>query len=486
MTQPSWNADAIESLDGYLRTLSGDALRTQLQQIESLVPDRLTIPFSPHAPHPRQWVFLHQNDVREVLFGGAAGGGKTDALLMAASQYVDQPGYTAILMRLTLAEAKGADAIGTRAHDWWGHIAEWNGEAQTFYFPSGATISLGYARNRKDCLRYRGPRYQFIGWDELTAFPQEVYEFMFTRLGKLTGMKVPLRVRATTNPGGPGHVWVKERFITEDAVTDMLAGRHGRIYMKQQGKQRRLFVPSLLADNPSLDEETYVESMEYTDPVTRAQMLRGDWIAAPDGKFRRAWLRYFKPAANGLGWECQLGDDRWIYVPRDECMILITIDSAASSAEQEASDRTGHGSHSVISTWAFHPQLGILLWIGQRRGQWSFPDLRRNLEDEFRIEQPAFVAIENATWGKALAQEVSYMPLRLLNPVTDKLTRATRALNMASEGKIFLPSLAPWTSDTVTELVTWRGRKDEQTDRIDTLSYAAIEAYQPPLAVYRI
>jgi Terminase large subunit, T4likevirus-type, N-terminal len=219
--------------------------------------------YCPHQPHPKQAEFLAL-DCLEALYGGAAGGGKSDALLMAALQYVDQPGYSAILFRRTYTELSLPDAIMARSHEWLsGTDAHWNGETKAWTFPSGAALAFGYLDSPRDHYRYQGAAFQFIAWDELTQFTEEPYLYLFSRLRRLAGRNVPLRVRAATNPGGIGHEWVGRRFLSEP--------------------EDRHFVPALLDDNPSLDKAQYEYALAKLDPITYQQLRHGAWIRDTSG-----------------------------------------------------------------------------------------------------------------------------------------------------------------------------------------------------------
>ncbi|MGE5483159.1 MAG: phage terminase large subunit [Bacteroidota bacterium] len=248
---------------------------------------RLTTPkltrYIPHAPTVPQTVFLLLPN-REALYGGAAGGGKSDALLMGALQYVDTPGYSAIVFRRTYKDLALPDAIMDRSHQWLGGTdAKWDDQEHTWRFPAGATLTFGYLDNENDKFRYQGAAFQYIGFDELTQFTLTQYTYLFSRLRRLEGARVPLRMRSASNPGGLGHEWVRQRFLVE-----------GRI-------KGRVFVPAKLQDNPYLDQEEYLASLAELDPVTRAQLLNGDWTAKPEGnKFRREWLEIVDAAPAGI------------------------------------------------------------------------------------------------------------------------------------------------------------------------------------------
>lgn len=213
----------------------------------------------------------------------AAGGGKSDALLMAALQYVDTPGYAAILFRKTFADLNLPGALIDRATEWLAPYVNsgevrWLDKTKTFVFkcPGGgtSTLSFGYLENDNDKFRYQGSEFQFIGFDEMTHLLESCYRYMFSRMRRVKGAKIPLRARGASNPGGMGHEWVKNRFIVEGP-----------------GKGR-IFIPAKMDDNPYLDVEEYEEALKELDPITRAQLRSGDWEVRTDGSmFNRTWFR---------------------------------------------------------------------------------------------------------------------------------------------------------------------------------------------------
>jgi predicted phage terminase large subunit-like protein len=236
-----------------------------------------------HVPTEKQWPFLLLPHL-EALYGGAAGGGKSDALLMAALQYVDLPGYAAILFRRSYADLSLPGALMDRAGEWLGGTtARWSGPEKRWTFPSGATLTFGYLETEDDRYRYQSAEFQSIGFDELTQFSESQYRYLFSRLRRLEGSVVPLRMRAASNPGGRGHDWVKRRFLDEG---------------RQAG---RVFIPATLADNPHLDREEYERSLAELDPITRQQLLHGDWSARQGGTLlRREHFEVVEEAPAGI------------------------------------------------------------------------------------------------------------------------------------------------------------------------------------------
>jgi predicted phage terminase large subunit-like protein len=239
---------------------------------------KLTVPrvnaFIPHNPmkNPKQAAFLLLDNL-EALYGGSAGGGKSDALLMAALQYVDEPKYAALLLRRTFADLALPGALMDRAHDWLNGKAHWHDKEKTWEFPKGATLTFGYLEHEMDKYRYQSAEFQFIGFDELTQFLELQYRFLFSRLRRLAGSKIPVRMRSASNPGNIGHEWVKQRFIEE------------------RKKSGRIFIPASLADNPFVDVDAYRKALDKLDYITREQLLSGVWdVTNTDGKFKRSWF----------------------------------------------------------------------------------------------------------------------------------------------------------------------------------------------------
>jgi predicted phage terminase large subunit-like protein len=243
----------------------------------------------PHNPHPKQQAFLTWNSTREALFGGAAGGGKSDTLLLAALQYICIPGYSALLLRQTFPQLSGPDGFIDRTTEWLNESgASYNVTNKRWSFPSGATLTLGHCERDEDRYNFQSFAYQFVGVDELTQWPTDrVYLYVgFSRVRKpnpdpslracpscgMTVADVPLRVRAATNPGGRGNDWVYERFVVNNA-TD------------------RKFMPARISDNPSLDREAYVQSLQELDAVERARLLDGNWeVSEKGGMFEEDWF----------------------------------------------------------------------------------------------------------------------------------------------------------------------------------------------------
>ena len=202
----------------------------------------------------------------------------SDYLLMAALQFVEQPNYNAIIFRRTYSDLSLPEGLIPRSHEWLTHTpAQYKQDLHQWKFPSGSTLTFGYLESESHIYRYKSSSFSFIGFEELTEFPIErFYTYLFSRMRKSTDSKIPLRMRATTNPDGPGAEWVYERFKPDDP---------------QPLENGRRFLSSKLYDNPHIDQESYIANLEETDPVTRMQLQEGVWRVKKSGnKFKQEWF----------------------------------------------------------------------------------------------------------------------------------------------------------------------------------------------------
>lgn len=243
------------------------------------------IPYCPQIPEPKQDLFLSLN-CEEALFGGAAGPGKSSALLMAALQYVEVPGYSAIMFRRTYKDLAHPGALMDRLGEWLRPTAaRWNEQKKQWRFPSGAVIEFGHLEHETDKFEYQSAEFHAVFFDELSQFSESQYTYLFSRLRRLEGSLLPIRMRAATNPGAQ---WVKTRF-----EIDMR--RDEPVQVTADGE--RVFVPAKLDDNSKVDRAQYRRTMGRLDPITRLQLLEGDWDARPEGKlFKREWFRIVEAA----------------------------------------------------------------------------------------------------------------------------------------------------------------------------------------------
>lgn len=414
-------------------------------------------PLIPHLPTTRQIRFLELESL-DALYGGAAGGGKSDALLMAALQFAAVPGYSALILRRTFADLKLSGSLIDRSDEWLRGKARWNGQEHRWRFSSGATLQFGYCDHEGDEQRYRGSEFQFIGLDEATQFTETQIRFLFSRLRRRRSIPVPMRYRLVSNPGGPGHEFVKRRYIAP-------------------GSPQRVFVPARLADNPFLDQEQYLQSLAELDPLTRAQLLAGDWDAVAGGRFKADWLRgRFCRDPHSPDWAF-LRDADGVPIERFKPASCVRFQTGDPSASASAA-----ADYFVLSTWLLTPKAH-LVWLDCERDKLEIDQQVKRCQQSYRRHRPAFVAIEEVLNQRALAQLLRRstdpaMVVRSVSPLgRDKLARAVGGINLAASGRLFLPESNPLfpLEDVVAELTRFTGddEKDAHDDIVDTLSYAA-------------
>ena len=217
-------------------------------------------------------------NIVEILYGGAVRGGKSWALLAAALMYVDVHNYSAIIFRQNTTDLELTDGLMDIAERWdlKGKGAHYHGGKLRYTFPSGATFSFGYMGppGKKGHLRYKSAWYQFIGFDQVEEIPWVTYNYMNSRLGRLEGQNVPLRLWNTANPDG--YEWVYEHFVkseTRDPSTK--------------------FIPATADDNPWVDMPALEERLGRLDPLTFQQLRMGIWgLSTAGGMFDQTKFKH--------------------------------------------------------------------------------------------------------------------------------------------------------------------------------------------------
>lgn len=264
-----------------------------IEQIRALV-GPLRLRWCPVDPTVKQEAFLRLMGP-EAFYGGAAGGGKSVALLAAGAQFLDVPGYKALILRRTYGELDQPEGLMDVARSWWaGTGAHWNERRHRWTFPSGATVTFGYLEKKGSETRYQGGGYHFVGFDELTHFLEHQYLYLHSRTRRpdyenalnlptspdgLSIATIPVRLRGAGNPGGVGHEWCYLRFVNSE-TRDMSV----------------VFIPAKLEDNPYLDRIRYMQSLSHLDAITRRRLLDGDWTVRPDGTLiQGGWFGYLDP-----------------------------------------------------------------------------------------------------------------------------------------------------------------------------------------------
>lgn len=247
-------------------------------------------------PNPGPQTAFFAAEEQEVLYGGAAGGGKSYALIADPMRYFDNKHFRGLILRRTNDELRELIWKSQELYPQIWKEAVWREKDKEWRFPSGARLWMTYLERDDDVMRYHGQAFTYIGIDELTQYSTPfAWNFMRSRLRDASGT-LPLFMRATTNPGGPGHGWVKRMFIDpaphgkpfwatdEDGQVIKFPSDHP-LRPNEPLFQRR-FIPAKVSDNPYIwADGRYETNLMSLPEEKRRQLLYGDWDVAEGAAF---------------------------------------------------------------------------------------------------------------------------------------------------------------------------------------------------------
>lgn len=403
-----------------------------LQQAKALIHDGAHLAF---APQPGPQTALLACGIGDVLFGGARGGGKTYALLGDFLQHATLYGKGAkgILLRRTYDEL---DEVKAQASEIYGPLGwEWRQAKNTWIAPNGAQLKLRYLKRDSDAERYQGHQYTWIGVDEAGNFPEAapIDKLKATLRSKLG---VPCFLRLTANPGGPGHKWLKERYI--DPAPPMVP------HKDPITGDWRVFIPSRLEDNKvlSTNDPTYVNRIKGSGPSWLvAAWLNGDWNATPEGGvIKAAWFK------------------RYHIPPALDYYVVQSWDTAYK--DKDINDP------SVCTTWAV--TRGGYYLLDVFKAHMDYPTLKRTAINLAERSKANCLLIEDKASGQSLIQELratTRLSIIGIEPEGNKITRALEVTTIFEGGLVFFPEVAPWLIDYEIELTTFPlAPHDDQVD----------------------
>lgn len=296
---------------------------------------------------------FHENITTfELLYGGAAGGGKSDSLLIECARFVSTPGYRGIIFRRTFPELE--KSLVPRAYEMFTGHAKPTNKGTEWRFPNGSVIYLSHMQREEDKEKHKSAEYDFAGFDELTSFSESQYVYIFSRVrGK--NPTIVRRVRAATNPTGIGHGWVKKRFIDIDKETmkkfeigeyefargwkvgpkvytsfndlpdnfaigePVFADEKYFVYKDKKSGLTRAFIPALLWGNVRLikADPGYIKRLRALPPSQQDALLYGKWDVF-EGQFFSEWdpkVHVTEPITIPKEWHRFVGIDFGIGAP---------------------------------------------------------------------------------------------------------------------------------------------------------------------------
>ena len=221
-----------------------------------------------HANEGPQTDFLAAGE-KDVLYGGAAGGGKSYAMIVDPLRYAHRSAHRALILRRSMPELREMIDKSRELYPQAFPGAKFREVEKLWNFPSGAKVEFGFLERDADVYRYQGQAYSWIGFDEITHLPTEFsWNYLASRL-RTTDKEIQTYLRCTANPGGVGSNWVKKRYVDSGIPNESRVGHDGLT---------RKFIPARLSDNPYLaNDGVYEQMLMSLPPVQRKQLLEGNW-----------------------------------------------------------------------------------------------------------------------------------------------------------------------------------------------------------------
>jgi len=288
-------------------------LETLPQNVKAEVQDNVI--FAPNEGPQTEFLAAAETD---VLYGGAAGGGKSYAMLVDPLRYAHRAAHRALIIRRSMPELRELIDKSRELYPKAFPGCKYREVEKLWNFPSGAKIEFGFLERDADVYRYQGQAYSWIGFDEITHLPTEFsWNYLASRL-RTTDSEITPYMRCTANPGGVGAHWVKNRYIQPSEPDKSFVGKDGLT---------RKFIPARLEDNPFLATDgRYEQMLKALPPTQRKQLLEGNWDVNEGAAFTEFSLEehVIPPFEIPIHWDRVKGID-YGYASESAC-IWATID----------------------------------------------------------------------------------------------------------------------------------------------------------------
>jgi hypothetical protein len=405
---------------------------------------------------------------KDVLYGGAAGGGKSYAMLIDPLRYAHRAAHRGLILRRSMPELRELIDKSRELYPRAFPGCKYREVEKLWNFPSGAKIEFGFLERDADVYRYQGQAYSWIGFDEITHLPTEFgWNYLASRLRTTDSDIIPY-MRCTANPGGVGAHWVKKRYILPSEPNESFRGEDGLT---------RKFIPARLDDNPYLAEDgRYEEMLKALPAIQRKQLLEGNWEIAEGAAFTEfeAETHIVTPFEIPIGWERIKGIDYgyasesacvWGCVdPSDGTLIiyrelyrkgLTGVDLGHLIAEMEIEDPFSVPGILDTAAWAktgsTGPTVGeALMRIGHklRRADKNRIQGKIQIHEYLRVQQSGRPKLQIFNNCPNLIRELQSIPLDKTNPEDVD----TRASDHAYDALRYLIMSRPRVSDPLSRI----------------------------------
>ena len=314
--------DSLNASKGTLNKLDrANASKVITEDILDKVPKALkdevnnNVIFKPNAGPQTDFLAAPE---RDVLYGGAAGGGKSYAMLIDPLRFAHRSAHRALILRRSMPELRELIDKSRELYPRAFPGCRYKEVEKLWSFPSGAKVEFGFLERDADVYRYQGQAYSWIGFDEITHLPTEFgWNYLASRL-RTTDPEIETYMRCTANPGGVGATWVKKRYIDPHPPNETFTG---------PDNLSRKFIPARLQDNPYLAYDgRYEEMLKALPPTQRKQLLEGNWDVNEGAAFTEFDLdiHVITPFAIPISWDRTKGID-YGYASESAC-IWATVD----------------------------------------------------------------------------------------------------------------------------------------------------------------
>tara|TARA_B100000214_G_scaffold318772_1_gene253187 strand:- start:258 stop:1946 length:1689 start_codon:yes stop_codon:yes gene_type:complete len=317
-TQLRKKEESLEKSKTSLQKIEGTEAKTAGKIVDNIedLPESLktsaeeNVIFSPNDGPQTDFLAASETD---VLYGGAAGGGKSYAMLVDPLRFAHRAAHRALILRRSMPELREIIDKSRELYPKAFPGSKYKEVEKLWNFPSGAKVEFGFLERDADVYRYQGQAYSWIGFDEITHLPTEFsWNYLASRL-RTTDSSITPYMRCTANPGGIGAHWVKKRYVTPYAPNESFRGEDGLT---------RKFIPARLMDNPYLAQDgRYEQMLKALPPTQRKQLLEGDWDVAEGAAFTEfdRNLHIVEPFEIPIHWERIKGID-YGYASESACV----------------------------------------------------------------------------------------------------------------------------------------------------------------------
>ena len=457
-------------------------------------------------PGPQEHAFASPADI--LIYGGAAGGGKSFYLLTEPVRHIRNPEFGGVIFRREFTQVTQVGGLWDESQKIYRGLGgkDRSGNELDWTFPSGAKVKFAHLQHEKDKYKYQGGQITYAGFDELTHFSETQFWYIVSRMRSSAADPY---IRATCNPE-PG--WVAD-------LIDWWIGDDGFAIPERSGVIRYLsrsdegegeivwgdtreelidrypdlspddilsftFVSASLEDNPKVDKR-YKSKLKALPRVERERLLRGNWRVAEGTLIDADWLKTY--TIIGPEYEFLLANEL-IRVPANSARRFATIDTAGTSKEKAAEKRGDPASWSVCCIWDYLVRYDLLLLVHVWRDRVDWNGLKTRVPSVLKTWRCNRCYIENAHYGQPLSKEITGVNVELIGPCLPgmddssrgaKLERAVASgmLARVEDGLLRIPDSADnWIPAYRGELLSWTGLPKETSDQIDTTSYGSYVA----------